>query len=159
MHARRSKEPEETQPIHIIGQAMETTEAEPQKKPRTWQRLLIILLTITGAFLILLLSVGLGGYSGLHLGEQDRRQADQAEAREHYRKGEAYLEQGTYKLAVAEFEYALDINPNLAEARQRIDEIVAQRYLAGLQQLEAGEYELAITEFEYVLRSCPKTTS
>jgi tetratricopeptide (TPR) repeat protein len=151
--ARRSKEPEETQPIYITEQTAAAT--EPQERPATWRRLLAVLLVIVGALAILALSVGLGSYSGLYQGEEDRRQARFAEAREHYQKGESLLDQGQYKLAVAEFEYALDLNPNLAEARQRIDEVIAQRYLVGLQKLDTGEYELAIDEFEYILRIDP----
>jgi Tol biopolymer transport system component/tetratricopeptide (TPR) repeat protein len=147
------KELEETQPLHIIEQVSEPE--EPQERPAIWPRVLTIFLAIVGALLILGFSVGLGGYFGLYQGEEDRRQAEQAQAREHYQKGESYLEQGTYKLAVAEFEYALGIDPNLAEARQRIDEIIAQRYLVGLQKLDAGEYELAIDEFDYILRIDP----
>jgi tetratricopeptide (TPR) repeat protein len=150
------KDLEETQPLHIIEQA--TAQAEPQERPTVWPRVLTIFLAIVGALLILGLSVGLGGYFGLYQGEEDRRQARLAEAREHYQRGEAHLEQGTYKLAVAEFEYALEIDPNLVEARQRIDEIIAQRYLAGLQKLDAGEYELAIDEFDYILRIDPGHT-
>jgi tetratricopeptide (TPR) repeat protein len=147
------RELEETQPLHIIEQA--TAPEEPRERPAVWPRVLTIFLAIVGALLILGLSVGLGGYFGLYQGEEDRRQARLAEAQEHYQKGEAYLEQGTYKLAVAEFEYALEIDPNLVEARQRIDEIIAQRYLVGLQKLDAGEYELAIDEFDYILRIDP----
>jgi tetratricopeptide (TPR) repeat protein len=149
----RSRELEETQPLHIIAQA--NGPAEPRERSTGWQRALIILLMAIGALLVLGLSVGLGGYSGLYQGEQDRRRDRLAQAREHYQKGEAHLEQGTYKLAIAEFEYALEIDPNLVEARQRIDEIIAQRYLAGLQKLDTGEYESAIDEFDYILSVDP----
>jgi tetratricopeptide (TPR) repeat protein len=153
MRARRSKKTDETQPIDLAGPAAAATDLPERRAGR--KRVLTILLVIVGAIAIMVLSVGLGGYSGLYKGEEDRRQARLAEANEHYQKGETLLAQGEHKLAVAEFEYALELNPNLAEARQRIDEIVAQRYLAGLQKLDAGEYELAIAEFEYILRIDP----
>jgi tetratricopeptide (TPR) repeat protein len=156
VRSKELKELEETQPLHIIEQA--AAPDEPQERPAAWRHVLIILLAIVGAFLILGLSIGLGSYFGLSQGEEDRRQAEQAQAREHYQKGEAHLEQGMYKLAVAEFEYALEIDPNLAEARQRIDEVIAQRYLLGLQKLDTGEYELALDEFDYILSVDPDHT-
>jgi tetratricopeptide (TPR) repeat protein len=155
---KRSKRPEETQPVVAIEQVATATTTEPQERSIVWQRVFTILLVIVGALLILGLSVGLGGYSGLYQGEEERRQARLAEADEHLQKGETLLAQGQYKLAVAEFQYALELNPSLTKARQRIDETIAQRYLAGLQKLDAGEYELAIDEFEYILQVDPDHT-
>jgi tetratricopeptide (TPR) repeat protein len=149
MRGQRSKKADETQPMNVVDPTVEA--ADSQERGTIWRRVLIVLLVIVGGIAILVLSIGLGGYSGLYQGEEDRRQARVVEANDHYLKGETLLAQDQYKLAIAEFEYALELDPNLAKARQRIDEVIAQRYLAGLQLLDAGQYESAITEFEYIL--------
>jgi len=103
MRGQRSKKKvDETQPIYVAEPI--TGEAVPRERSITWRRILIILLVIVGAIAILALSVGLGGYSGLYQGEEDRHQARLTEANEHYLKGESLLTQNQYKLAVAEFQ-------------------------------------------------------
>jgi serine/threonine-protein kinase len=129
--------------------------AEPHERRSFWKLALKVLLMIVGALLILALSVGLGGYLGLHRGEVERQEARLQEARAHFEKGETLLAQGEYKLAIAEYQYVLKIEPDHAFSLQRIDEIIAMRYMVGMQYLEGGDFELAIAEFEYILQIKP----
>ncbi len=63
----------------------------------------------------------LGGIAGaIYLGVRDRSRAEMQAAQDHYLKGNAQLEQGNIELAIAEYELALQLNPNHKEAAKRL---------------------------------------
>jgi tetratricopeptide (TPR) repeat protein len=155
---RRSKGGEKTRPMRV--QRSETGSgasfvAALRAGPLNWKLVLRIALIAAGALALLALVVFVGGYLGLHQGEIDRQEARLQEANDHYNKGETLREQGDHKLAIAEFQYALKLDPNHPYAQQRIDEVLAERYRVGLEYLNGGECELAIAEFEYILQVKP----
>ena len=161
--ARRPAGPIETRPVmRAIQHSQDDATvpvvapfAEPRERRSIWRSVLRVVLMTIGALLVLALSVGLGGYLGLRRGEVDRQEADIEKTRTHFEKGETLLMQGEYKLAIAQYRYVLEIDPDHAFALQRIDEVIAMRYLIGMQYLESGDYVLAITEFEYILQIKP----
>lgn len=73
------------------------------------------------ALATLLFILGLGG-AAVYMGLADRAKAEQRFAEEHYLKGERYLQEGQYELAIAELELVLRINPNHPQARAKLDE-------------------------------------
>lgn len=117
MRARRSRKP---------AGPFASAPAPPSRVLTLWRRARKIVLTILVAVVILGVSVGLGGYWGLHRGEVDRQQTRAAEADEHYQNGVALLDSGQYELAIAEFERALELKPGHALAQQGITEAQAR---------------------------------
>lgn len=119
---RRGTAMEETIPLLIPS-----PEERPRRAVTFWRRLRVVLMGF-GAFLCLLaLAVVVAGYAGVREGEQERARQRIALADEHYRRGLARLDSGEYELAIAEFEYALRLDPNhtlaaqgLAEAQVRL---------------------------------------
>jgi tetratricopeptide (TPR) repeat protein len=74
---------------------------------------------------LFLFILGLGGL-GIYHGQQLRSDRQYREAIVHYERGVAYLQQGAYELAAAEFEYALRLRPNYPEAQQKLAEARAK---------------------------------
>ena len=86
-------------------------------------------IALWGSALIVVLALVLGGavYGGLYQGERDRQQRKAVLAEQHYRAGLERLEAGEHELAMAEFEYVLQVDPShqfapqgIAEAKARI---------------------------------------
>ncbi|MGD1991645.1 MAG: tetratricopeptide repeat protein [Anaerolineae bacterium] len=95
-------------------------------QPTLWQRARIVLIAFA-IFLCLLIAFGsVGGYVGVQHGEATRVAARLNEAEEHYQRGIARLDAGEFELALAEFEYALELNPNHPLAAQGIAEAEAR---------------------------------
>ena len=86
---------------------------------QTWFRPLLIALAVVCLIGYLVASGILGVYDGL----RDRALQDQQLAQEHYSLGLDYLQAGEYELAIAEFELALNHNPNLREARAQLQHV------------------------------------
>jgi len=66
------------------------------------------------------------GAKAVYDGLKDRGIANQQTARDHYALGMAHLDTGEYELAVAEFEFALRYDSNLAEAKTQLREAEAK---------------------------------
>jgi len=127
--------------------------------PTRWRRLRPILFWAMGFVCLVALSVGAAAYSGLYQGERDREQQRQKLAEQHYHTGLERLDAGEYELAIAEFEYVLELNPDhpfapqgIAEAQVRIDTrptptvetyeiVVDDLYQAAVAHYEAGRWE------------------
>lgn len=95
----------------------EEEEVRPRYRLR-WR----ILLGCLGAFIcISTLYGGLGVLAAYH-GLQERAADIEAEAELHYQRGQENLAAGIIELAIAEFERALSLNPNLLLAREALRE-------------------------------------
>ena len=93
---------------------------EDGEKPRGYKRRLAL------GCLGTLVCIGLF-YGGIALyaaynGWQERTQEVQVEAEQHYQRGQEHLARGSIELAIAEFERALSLNPNLLLAREALRE-------------------------------------
>ena len=115
---------EDTIPL-ILG-AEEEAETTPAR-PTLWQRVRVVLLALVVFLCLLTVALAASGYLGMQAGQQARLERRAALADEHYRQGLARLDAGEYELAIAEFEYALQLVPDhplakqgLAEARARL---------------------------------------
>lgn len=96
-------------------EADEEEEAEPRRFTR--RRLALGCLGIFLCGLVFYSGIGLlGAYHGL----QERYLVTQAEAETHYQKGQEHLANDSLDLAIAEFELALSLNPNLLAAREAL---------------------------------------
>jgi tetratricopeptide (TPR) repeat protein len=73
-----------------------------------------------GVFLCIGLFYGGIGLLGAYHGLQERSQQIQNEAMTHYQQGQAHLADKSIELAIAEFELALSLNPNLLAAREAL---------------------------------------
>ncbi len=109
---------EETMPLPVSRPAPPPAEEAPPARPALWQRVRVVLLAVLAFLCLVTISIGVAGYSGLHQGEQERLEQRLALADEHYRRGLERLDAGEYYLALAEFEYCLQLNPNHALAAQ-----------------------------------------
>ncbi len=87
-----------------------------------WRRLRKIFFWVLGFLLLLALSIGGAAYYGLHQGELDRDQRRQELAEQHYQNGLKQLDSGQYELAIAEFEYVLQLDADHPRAQRGIDE-------------------------------------
>jgi len=76
-----------------------------------------------GCILMSVLGVGLAGIYG---GLEERATLARQQAEEHYNKGLAYMEEGDYNLADAEFKEALRLAPDYWEAADKLREAKAQ---------------------------------
>ncbi len=146
---------EETIPLPVLAE-------EPKPvRPRLWPRVRVVILALL-SFLCLLAAASLvAGYTGYRQGERDRQEQRIAMADEHYQRGLARLDAGEYELAIAEFEYALQLDPNhplapqgLAEARARlasrptptseaVEDVAGRLYAEGVAAYQAGDWETA----------------
>ncbi len=98
-----------------------------------------------GLVLCGLLFYGGVGVLAVRQGLQERNQNNLVEAQEHYQKGQAYLANNSIELAMAEFERAIMLNPNLTEAIQGLRQ--AQR-IAQTQPTPTSETRsAAVAEF------------
>jgi tetratricopeptide (TPR) repeat protein len=84
-----------------------------------WRRLTIGCL---GTLLCIAVFYGGLGLLGAYHGLQERVQLTQAEAETHYQRGQEHLANDSLELAIAEFELALSLNPNLLAAREALRE-------------------------------------
>ncbi|MEA3340166.1 MAG: hypothetical protein U9R15_09385, partial [Chloroflexota bacterium] len=159
---------EETRPMLALGRSKRgpsidteatVTPAPATEAPKTWRRVLRVLLWIAVFLALTTLGAGIGAYYGVHQGEQDREQSRLTEAEQHYQTGLAQLDAGEYERAIAEFEYVLKINPGhplagqgIAEAEARsaaiptptsetYEIVVDDLYQDGLAHYEAEEWE------------------
>lgn len=108
---------EDTLPL-LIG-------AEEEKAPARatfWQRVRLLLLALIAFLCLLTVALVIAGYAGIQAGERERLERRGALADEHYRRGLARLDAGEYELAIAEFEYVLQLIPNHPLAKQGLDE-------------------------------------
>jgi len=99
--------------------------SEPRSSTR-WRRAGKALLVMLLALCALALSIGIGGYYGINQAERDRHQSRIEEADRYYHTGLERLDAGEYEIAIANFEYALELNPNHPLAQQGIDEAQAR---------------------------------
>jgi len=78
---------------------------------------------LTGAFTLVFLVIILGiGALAVYHGLQDQSRENLQVAQEHYNKGLNHMAKGSYELAIAEYEEALRLNPDLSEAQLKLDE-------------------------------------
>lgn len=112
----------EPEPFSLAEDEEDEDEEEP--KPR-FQRRGRLLLGCLGAFICIGVLYGGIGVLAAYNGLQERADDVQAEADLHYQRGEDQLLTGNIELAIAEFERALSLNPNLLAARESLRE--AQR--------------------------------
>jgi tetratricopeptide (TPR) repeat protein len=139
---------EETRPMR----ARRSRRAAPAKRapspeeeaPTRWQRLRPALLWGVGFLCLLTLTVGGAAYSGLYTGERDREQKRQELAEQHYRAGLDRLDAGEYELAIAEFEYVLELDPGHRFAQQGIAE--AQARTAARPTPTSETYEILVDD-------------
>jgi Tol biopolymer transport system component/tetratricopeptide (TPR) repeat protein len=72
--------------------------------------------------LAIALTMGTAVLAGVFQGERDRKQRRIESAEAHYQSGLERLEDGHFELAIAEFEYALELNPDHSFASQGVSE-------------------------------------
>jgi len=73
------------------------------------------------AVLVIAIIAGLG-IAAVYFGLADRAQTEEMAAEQHYQKGTAYLESQEYELASAEYELALQLDPEHEGARKGLDQ-------------------------------------
>jgi len=101
-------------------EAEEEVDFDDEPPPRSIKKR--YLLGCLGLFLCVGLFYGGIGLLGAYHGLQERSQSRHTEAEAHYQRGEQHLANNSLDLAIAEFELALSLNPNLIEARQALNE-------------------------------------
>ena len=116
------------------------------KAPSRWQRIRPILLWVLVFICLLALSVGGAAYGGLYRGERDREQKRLDLAEQHYQTGLKRLDAGEYELAIAEFEYVLELNPDHLTASQGISESQARIAAIPTPTAETEEYEIVVDD-------------
>jgi hypothetical protein len=94
-------------------------EEEDEVEPRRFTKRRLVLGCL-GVFLCGLVFYGGIGLLGAYHGLQERYLVTQAEAESHYQKGQEHLANDSLDLAIAEFELALSLNPNLLAAREAL---------------------------------------
>jgi tetratricopeptide (TPR) repeat protein len=140
---------EETQPMRAqrSRQAIPTPATIPtpdSEAPARWQRLRPILFWTASFLCLLALSVGGAVYGGRYRGERDREQHRLELADQHYHTGIEHLDAGDYELAIAEFEYALELNPDHPTAAQGIAE--SQSRIASIPTPTSEVYEIVVDD-------------
>ena len=123
-----------------------TTPTPEAEAPARWQRWRPILLWVIGFLCLLTLSVAGAAYGGLHRGERDREQQRQELADQHYRAGLERLEAGEHALAIAEFEYVLELDPGHPFAHQGIAEAQARTAAAARPTPTSETYEIVLDD-------------
>ena len=159
MRASRSKPPDP---------ASTARPATPQRTISSrWRLIRTTSLWVLILVLLLALSAIAAVYWGVRQGERQKVEQRLQAAEEHYRVGLQRLDEGEHYLAIAEFEYVLELNPEHAYAQQGIDEAEARvkrlavlptptsetyelvaddLYQAALVEYEAGRWEDAVAE-------------
>ncbi|MBN1992466.1 MAG: PD40 domain-containing protein [Anaerolineae bacterium] len=99
---------------------LDDLEAGPRR--RTWPRIFLGCVGIVACIIVFYGGIGL---LAIRQGLQERTVVVQTEAEEHYQRGQEHLANQVIELAIAEFELALSLNPNLHIAREALHE--AQR--------------------------------
>ena len=153
---------EETQPssakttvrgVYVVDPAA----AERARERPFWQRASAILFWAAGFIALITVSTGIAAYRGVQVGEHERETARTEAAEQHYERGLARLETGEFELAVAEFEYALELNPSHPTARQGVAEAQARLDLLAsvptptsvtYGQVTDDLYQRAVTRYE-----------
>jgi len=98
----------------------EYDEDEIEERPhRVWPR---VLLGCLGMLLCALVFYGSIGVFATYQGWQERTSEIQTRAEDHYQRGQDKLANDQIELAIAEFEEALRLNPNLLAAREALRE-------------------------------------
>ena len=154
---------EETRPSRASRPQQQPVPQPRRTTPSFWHRARVVILWLLVFVCLLTLSVGGALYGGLYQGERDRQQRRQELAEQHYRAGLEHLDNGEYELAIAEFEYVLELDPDnpfapqgIAEAKARLAdiptptvetyEIVAEDlYRKAVAHYEAEEWEQAVS--------------
>jgi len=151
---------EETQPMRARRSRQLTSIPAPSapgsdaEQTTRWQRLRPVLLWAIGFLCILTLSVGAAAYGGLYQGERDRERQRQEAAEHHYRAGIERLDAGEYELALAEFNYVLELDPDHSLAQQGVAEAEARMATRPTPTSETHEivaedvYEKAMAHYE-----------
>lgn len=93
--------------------------AETRPGRFTWRR---TALGCLGTLICIALFYGGIGLLAAYQGLQEQTLAKQAEALDHYQRGQQHLANNALELAVAEFELAVSLNPALLEAREALRE-------------------------------------
>lgn len=111
---------DEALPPHLADLEPEH-EAVEETHPRrfTWRR---TALGCLGTLVCLFLFYGGIGFLAAYQGLQEQTSVKQAEALQHYQRGQQHLANNALELAVAEFELAVSLNPGLLEAREALRE-------------------------------------
>jgi len=149
---------EETRPMRALrsapGPSVEAAPAPESETPTLpegalsararWQRVRWVLFWVLGLLLLLTLIIGGAAYGGLYTGERDREQRRLDLADEHYRAGLERLEAGEYELAIAEFEYVLELQPEHPFAEQGIAE--AETRNVALPTPTSETYEIVVDD-------------
>ena len=106
---------------HPADPAAPDSGAESGTSPQrfTWRRML---LGCTGTLICIGLLYGGIALLAVREGLTERAEVVQTESEEHYQKGQDYLANDQVELAIAEFELAISINPNLLPAREALRE-------------------------------------
>jgi tetratricopeptide (TPR) repeat protein len=136
MRARRSR-----RAVSVVAAPTEPDSEAPTR----WQRARPILLWVMGFLCLLALSVGGAAYGGLYTGERDRDRQRQELSEQHYRAGLERLDAGEYELAIAEFEYVLELEPDHPFAQQGIAESQA-RIAARPTPTTSETYEIVVDD-------------
>jgi len=168
MRARRSAPDPSVEATYAPGPEIPTPPEDAPSARARWRRVRQVLFWVLGLLLLLTLIIGGAAYGGLYTGERDREQRRLDLAEEHYRAGLERLEAGEYDLAVAEFEYVLELQPEHPFAEQGITEaqtrnvvlptpttetyeiVVDDLYQKAAAHYEAGRWEEAIAVFTQV---------
>lgn len=108
-----------TQPSPLREVYQEPQEPAPRQDRPSGCKWLALTGVFTLIFLVIVLGVGaLAVYHGLEDQAREKRQL----AQEHYAKGLDHMAQGSYELAIAEFEHAIRLDPDLSEAKLKLNE-------------------------------------
>lgn len=113
---------EETRPTHASHSSEADSEVPGVESHPLEQRLRPSLLWGVGFLILLTISFGGAAYAGLRQGQREKARRRREQAQQSYETGWERLEEGDYELARAWFEYALELNPDHALARQGLDE-------------------------------------
>jgi len=149
------------------GILMKEMPARPDSLWRRWDWLRLLGLALI-ATLLTLGMLAAAAALGLRSGASEREQRIQAMADQHFAKGQGYLSRGEYEIALAEFEYVLQIAPGypgvveaIAQAKSALQgapsptsqvqgQAAAAAFVAGKAAYDAGRWEDAIAALRQV---------